>query len=59
MEIRSKATTRTRAKTEITTITTEAIIIKEGTIIITQGGRRKNEEGESIWMYNKMLIKLF
>jgi len=42
MEIRIKATTRTRAKTEIT-ITTAAIIIREDTIIITQGGRRKNE----------------
>jgi hypothetical protein len=42
MEIRIKATTRTRAKTEIT-ITIAAIIIREDTIIITQGGRRKNE----------------
>jgi hypothetical protein len=43
MQIRIKATTRTRAKTEITTITIAAIIIREDTIIITQDGRRKNE----------------
>lgn len=44
MQIRIKATTRTRAKTEIT-ITVAAIItiIREDTIIITQDGRRKNE----------------